>query len=195
MAGNAAGTSRPRQSTSRQSAAAGRLVARNPQGRSPGCVMLKHYRYYIGIAWAGQSPTIERHTDTWAITLPDGTQKTVPCKHLYPQPEAEVKRVPPAAPTTPLAAENHPAHPAASIRTARSPFIIACTSLASPTKGRRSRLYLPPPACRCIPLSRPGSPHAPGRSRTNRTNLPTLCRGRTYQPSTLTACAAPCRRL
>jgi hypothetical protein len=69
-----------------------------------GCVMLKYYRYYIGIAWAGQTLTIQRHSDTWTVSLPDGTQKTLPCKHLYPQPRAEVKLVRPAAPTAPLAA-------------------------------------------------------------------------------------------
>ena len=70
-----------------------------------GCVMLKHYRYYIGIAWAGQTLTIVRHPETWTVSVPDGSQKTVPCKHLYPQPQAEVKLVRPTAPTTPHAAE------------------------------------------------------------------------------------------
>jgi transposase InsO family protein len=70
-----------------------------------GCVMLKSYCYYIGIAWAGQTLTIQHHSDTWTVSLPDGTQKTLPCKHLYPQPKAEIKRVRPNAPTTPLAPE------------------------------------------------------------------------------------------
>jgi hypothetical protein len=72
-----------------------------------GCVMLKYYRYYIGIAWAGQTLTIQRTRDTWSVSLPDGTQKTLPCKHLYPQPRAEVKLVRPDAPTAPLAAETN----------------------------------------------------------------------------------------
>jgi hypothetical protein len=70
-----------------------------------GCVMLKHYRYYIGIAWTGQTLTIHRRSDAWAVSLPDGTQKTLPCKHLYPQPAAKAKRMRPDAPTTPLSTQ------------------------------------------------------------------------------------------
>ena len=72
-----------------------------------GCVMLKCYRYYIGIAWAGQTLTIQRHSDAWTVSLPDGTQKTLPCKHLYPQPQTEIKLVRPAAPTAPHWAETN----------------------------------------------------------------------------------------
>ena len=68
-----------------------------------GCVTLKSYRYYIGIAWAGQTLIIQRNRDTWSVSVPDGTLKTLPCKHLYPQPKADVKLVRPAAPTAPLA--------------------------------------------------------------------------------------------
>jgi len=64
-----------------------------------GCVTLQCYRYYIGIAWAGQTLTIQRQFDTWSVSLPDGTQKTLPCKHLYPQPPAEARPVRPSAPT------------------------------------------------------------------------------------------------
>jgi len=38
--------------------------------------MLKYYRYYIGIAWAGQTLIIQRNTDAWSVSSPDGTQKT-----------------------------------------------------------------------------------------------------------------------
>ena len=68
--------------------------------------MLKYYRYYVGIAWAGQTLTIQYHRDTWAVSLPDGTQKTLPCKHLYPQPLAPAKLVRPSVPTASLSA--HP---------------------------------------------------------------------------------------
>ena len=70
-----------------------------------GCVMLKCYRYYIGIAWAGQTLIIQRNCDTWSVSLPDGTQKTLPCKHLHPQSPAEAKLVRPNAPTASLSAE------------------------------------------------------------------------------------------
>lgn len=69
-----------------------------------GCVMLNSYRYYIGIAWAGQTLTIQRHSDTWTVSVPDGTQKTLPCKHLYPRPRPAVKLARPAAPTAPRTA-------------------------------------------------------------------------------------------
>jgi transposase InsO family protein len=64
-----------------------------------GCVTLKCYRYYIGIAWSAQTLTIQCQPDTWSVSLPDGTQKTLPCKHLFPQPPAEARPVRPSTPT------------------------------------------------------------------------------------------------
>ncbi len=69
-----------------------------------GCLTLQCYRYYVGIAWTGQTLTIQRSQDTWTVSLPDGTQKTLPCKHLYPQPPTKATpaqpKTPPTSPTT-----------------------------------------------------------------------------------------------
>jgi hypothetical protein len=51
-----------------------------------GNVTLNSYLYYVGIAWIGQKLTIERTGDCWQVTLPDGSTKAWPCKHLFPQP-------------------------------------------------------------------------------------------------------------
>lgn len=51
-----------------------------------GCLTLNHCLYYVGIAWTGQTLTVQPQGDSWLITLPDGTTKTLPRKHLLPQP-------------------------------------------------------------------------------------------------------------
>jgi transposase InsO family protein len=70
-----------------------------------GCVTLSNYRYYVGSAWAGQTLTIQRNSDAWSVSLPDGSQKTLPCKHLYPQPPARAKLLRPSAPMASLSTE------------------------------------------------------------------------------------------
>lgn len=51
-----------------------------------GCVSLNRSLYYVGIAWTGHTLTIQAQGDSWWITLPDGSTKTLPSKHLFPQP-------------------------------------------------------------------------------------------------------------
>jgi len=65
-----------------------------------GNVTLNSYLYYVGVAWAGQTLLIERSADQWHVTLPDGSTKTWPCKHLFPQPSrtAAPARLPPPEP-------------------------------------------------------------------------------------------------
>lgn len=52
-----------------------------------GCIRLNSYLYYVAIAWAGQTLTIQRDADTWRVCLPDGSTKILPCKHLLPSPK------------------------------------------------------------------------------------------------------------
>jgi hypothetical protein len=73
-----------------------------------GCLTLQSYRYYVGIAWVGQTLTIQRCSDTWSVSLPDGTEKTLPCKHLYPQPAPKTTLSRPSAPTAPPSAKPNP---------------------------------------------------------------------------------------
>lgn len=62
-----------------------------------GNIMLNRYLYYVGVAWIGQKILIQRDGDQWQATLPDGSTKIWPCKHLFPQPArtAATKPTPP----------------------------------------------------------------------------------------------------
>lgn len=51
-----------------------------------GNVTIQSYLYYVGIAWIGQHLTIERSGEHWQVSLPDGSTKALPCKHLFPPP-------------------------------------------------------------------------------------------------------------
>jgi len=51
-----------------------------------GSISVNRYLYYIALAWAGQTLTIQREADAWQVSLPDGSTKILPCKHLLPQP-------------------------------------------------------------------------------------------------------------
>jgi hypothetical protein len=73
-----------------------------------GCLTLQSYRYYVGIAWVGQTLTIQRCSDTWSVSLPDGTEKALPCKHLLPQPAPKTALTRPNAPTAPPSAKLNP---------------------------------------------------------------------------------------
>lgn len=66
----------------------------NPRGN----VLLNRYLYYVGIAWIGQRVLIQRDGANWQITLPDGSTKTWPCKHLFPQPARTALPAQPAPP-------------------------------------------------------------------------------------------------
>jgi hypothetical protein len=63
-----------------------------------GNVILNSYLYYVGIAWIGQKIHIQRDGDRWQVTLPDGSTKTWPCKHLFPQPARTAAPAKPAPP-------------------------------------------------------------------------------------------------
>jgi hypothetical protein len=63
-----------------------------------GNVLLNRYLYYVGIAWIGQKVLIQRDGASWQITLPDGSTKTWPCKHLFPQPARTASPARPAPP-------------------------------------------------------------------------------------------------
>jgi len=43
-----------------------------------GCLHLQHRLYYVGVAWAKQSLTLEPQGAAWLVTLPDGSTKTLP---------------------------------------------------------------------------------------------------------------------
>lgn len=63
-----------------------------------GNVVLNRYLYYVGIAWIGQKVLIQRDGAHWQVTLPDGSTKTWPCKHLLPQPVRTAAPTQPAPP-------------------------------------------------------------------------------------------------
>jgi len=71
-----------------------------------GTIQLSGYLYYIGLAWAGQSLTVERQPDAWFVNLLDGSTKTLPLKHLFPRP---TRRPSPAKPSTPPSQQPEPA--------------------------------------------------------------------------------------
>jgi hypothetical protein len=62
--------------------------------------------YYLGIAWVGQTVTIQRQEDAWLVSLPDSSSKTMPCKHLLPQP---LRQLAPERPKTPPSQRPEPA--------------------------------------------------------------------------------------
>lgn len=49
-----------------------------------GCITINHFLYYVGIAWTGQTVTAQPEQDSWTVTLPDGSAKTLPLKHTLP---------------------------------------------------------------------------------------------------------------
>jgi len=66
-----------------------------------GCISIHRCLYYVGVAWAGQRVTIERQEDGWQVSLPDGSIKTLPDKHLLPQPPSPSRPHRPSTPPTP----------------------------------------------------------------------------------------------
>jgi len=65
-----------------------------------GCCLLNGYLYYLGTAWTGQTLTIQRQADAWLVNLPDGSSKTIPCRHLFPQPHRQPGPSKPKSPPT-----------------------------------------------------------------------------------------------
>ena len=47
-----------------------------------GYVIINHCLYYVGVAWARQTLILHPQGDSWLVTLPDGTTKTLPHKSL-----------------------------------------------------------------------------------------------------------------
>jgi hypothetical protein len=72
-----------------------------------GCIYLKGFLYYVGIAWAGLTLPVERQGDSWQVSFPDGSGKTFPQRHLFPRPRhqsrAEKTKTPPSQPPEPEA--------------------------------------------------------------------------------------------
>ena len=71
-----------------------------------GCISINRYLYYLGIAWVGQTVTVQREEDAWSVNLPDGSTKTLPCKHLVPRPHRQPT---PPRPRTPPNQQPEPA--------------------------------------------------------------------------------------
>jgi len=51
-----------------------------------GYFAVNHCLYYVGVAWVGQTLTLQPQGDSWLVTLPDGTTKTLPHKQLLSLP-------------------------------------------------------------------------------------------------------------
>lgn len=80
-----------------------KLLTRKVNAR--GCLTLNHCLYYVGIAWTGQTLIVQPQNDSWMITLPDGATKTLPRKHLLPQPPRHPIPARPNAPAPPPASK------------------------------------------------------------------------------------------
>jgi putative transposase len=68
-----------------------------------GCILLRGQLYYLGLAWVGQTLTLQPQPTAWQVTFPDGSLKTLPDKALLPQPRpstisAKPKSGPPQRP-------------------------------------------------------------------------------------------------
>jgi hypothetical protein len=51
-----------------------------------GCVHINHRLFYVGIAWATHTVTLQPQDASWTVELPDGSTKVVPHPHLLPWP-------------------------------------------------------------------------------------------------------------
>jgi transposase InsO family protein len=51
-----------------------------------GCLHIKHHLYYVGVAWATRTLTLQQQDASWAVALPDGSTKVLPNPHLLPVP-------------------------------------------------------------------------------------------------------------
>ena len=59
-------------------------LSRKVDGR--GCVSISRFSDYLGIAWAGQTLSLQSMPDAWSVILPDGSVKTLPKKENLPTP-------------------------------------------------------------------------------------------------------------
>lgn len=64
-----------------------------------GSLHIRHRLYYVGVAWAKQTLTLQPHGSSWAVTLPDGATKVLPNPQTLPVPGEKPTR--PARPRTP----------------------------------------------------------------------------------------------
>jgi transposase InsO family protein len=69
-----------------------------------GCISLNRCLYYVGLAWMGQTLVLETtQGESWLVTLPDGSTKTLPKKHLLPLPRPSATPLRPETPPSPQA--------------------------------------------------------------------------------------------
>jgi hypothetical protein len=57
-----------------------------------GNLHINHRLYYVGIAWAKQTLTLEPQGSSWAVALPDGSTKVLPNPQLLPVPGQKPSR-------------------------------------------------------------------------------------------------------
>jgi hypothetical protein len=71
-----------------------------------GCICLNRHIYYVGVAWAGLTLTLQPQGDTWLVTLPDGSTKSIPDpQSLLPlarRPSPPRPQTPPSRPPEPV---------------------------------------------------------------------------------------------
>jgi hypothetical protein len=51
-----------------------------------GCLHISHRLYYVGIAWATRTLTLQPQESSWTVEFPDGSTKVIPNPHLLPMP-------------------------------------------------------------------------------------------------------------
>jgi transposase InsO family protein len=66
-----------------------------------GTITVNHCLYYVGVAWARQTLTLQPQEGSWLVTLPDGTTKSLPHKHFLPLPRRPSTSSRPATPPAP----------------------------------------------------------------------------------------------
>lgn len=75
--------------------------------QASGRVSVAGHTYPFSRRYAGQTLTVQRQDDAWLVSLPDSSSKTMPCKHLLPQPlrqfAAERPKTPPSQRPEPAA--------------------------------------------------------------------------------------------
>jgi hypothetical protein len=57
-----------------------------------GCLHINHRLYYVGLAWATQTLTLQPQGATWTVTLSDGSTKSIPNPQLLPVPGQKPSR-------------------------------------------------------------------------------------------------------
>jgi len=66
-----------------------------------GSISLKKHLFYVGIAWSGQTLTLEPQGASWRINLPDGSTKTILDPLLLPPPSPRPARARSQTPPSP----------------------------------------------------------------------------------------------